>query len=248
MLIRRNTSICSRFNRIYLSWKKTLAASFRQNKQAGISLIEVMIAMSVFAIIVSGVIALALGSFQTTLIGKNESKAQELAAEAFSAVESVRNQDWEQLTLGQYGVLYDGQDWQLVDPSQDQAPQGFDRVVVIANAQRDGQGNLVEQGGISDEQTKVITVEVDYSANRVTDKVLAQSVILTNWLESRASVTGEDSGEVVESCSDFCLQENYQGGVCRQNSNQCSNNGEIYESGGDAWCQTPSADTCCCQP
>jgi hypothetical protein len=55
----------------------------------------------------------------------------------------------------------------------------------------------------------------------------------------------------VATCAAYCqgLGSGYSTGSCRGNTQQCSNNGEIYESAGDSYCiDGPSADTCCCLP
>jgi len=54
----------------------------------------------------------------------------------------------------------------------------------------------------------------------------------------------------ITTCNEYCINlTTYSGGTCRQNTNQCNNNNETYESGGDTYCAGgPSADTCCCAP
>lgn len=48
-------------------------------------------------------------------------------------------------------------------------------------------------------------------------------------------------------CNNYCITNSYSAGTCRENSVQCSHNGETYKSGGDTYCTGgPSADTCCC--
>jgi len=52
---------------------------------------------------------------------------------------------------------------------------------------------------------------------------------------------------VVTTCSDYCANNGYSAGTCRQNVNQCSRNSETSESGGDSYCTGgANADTCCC--
>ncbi|MFH1788218.1 MAG: hypothetical protein ABH834_02410 [Candidatus Altiarchaeota archaeon] len=54
----------------------------------------------------------------------------------------------------------------------------------------------------------------------------------------------------IQTCGQYCVSlGGYSMGTCRQNDAQCTGNGEVYESGGDALCTGgPSADTCCCAP
>ena len=50
------------------------------------------------------------------------------------------------------------------------------------------------------------------------------------------------------SCSEYCVGLGYLGGACRKNSNQCSQNGETNEAGGNQFCTQQPNNTCCCQP
>lgn len=48
-------------------------------------------------------------------------------------------------------------------------------------------------------------------------------------------------------CNSYCISFGYGNGTCRQNPQQCANNGEIHLGGGDAYCGGgPPHDTCCC--
>lgn len=54
----------------------------------------------------------------------------------------------------------------------------------------------------------------------------------------------------VSSCAAYCQSlGGYSTGSCRSNTQQCTNNSEVYESSGDLYCTGgASADTCCCLP
>ena len=53
----------------------------------------------------------------------------------------------------------------------------------------------------------------------------------------------------VSNCADYCDYIGYRNGVCRQNSAQCTRNGETWEGGGDSYCIAGSVgDFCCCIP
>lgn len=53
----------------------------------------------------------------------------------------------------------------------------------------------------------------------------------------------------LNSCAGVCGFAGYQDGVCRQNTAQCTVNGEVYYSSGDEKCRAgPTGDYCCCVP
>lgn len=75
------------------------------------------------------------------------------------------------------------------------------------------------------------------------------SILLTMFI-SVALLTSTASA-TSPTCSSYCtgLGVGYTDGTCRQNSAQCTGNGQVYESGGNSLCTGgPSADTCCCTP
>lgn len=50
-------------------------------------------------------------------------------------------------------------------------------------------------------------------------------------------------------CASYCVSLGYNDGICRQNANQCTSNGQTHQAGGNSYCTGgPSADTCCCTP
>ena len=54
----------------------------------------------------------------------------------------------------------------------------------------------------------------------------------------------------VSNCGDYCVFIGaYNNGYCRQNQAQCTQNNEVYQSGGDSYCSgSPTGDSCCCDP
>jgi len=210
--------------------------------QLGISLIEVIIAIALFSIIASGVVVLALGSFRNTSLAEQETAAMQLLDQSVAAVESIRNQDWGNLTEGSYGLAYDGTNWAFVAVGSDDAPTPFNREITITNGQRDND-NLVESGGSPDANTKKIELEVQWSSNTLANKTRTRTLYLTNWLNVEEEIDGVTT--VIESCDEYCLSEGYQAGTCRTQSAQCAQKGENYETDGDQYCSHPKIYCCC---
>lgn len=50
-------------------------------------------------------------------------------------------------------------------------------------------------------------------------------------------------------CIQICINNSYSSGTCRQNAQNCTNNGQIHLPAGNAFCTGgPNTDTCCCTP
>ncbi len=75
----------------------------------------------------------------------------------------------------------------------------------------------------------------------------SSSTASASTASSAPSTSPSTSTTTTTSCEGYCTGQGYGGGTCRQNPNQCSNNGETHETGGDTYCTGgPSQDTCCC--
>ena len=81
----------------------------KKNKQSGLSLIEIIIALGIFSIIMVGLVSLA------SLAYLNESSKRDLAflenfiKEGESAVKSIADSGWNNLVFQQTGVEFNGE-------------------------------------------------------------------------------------------------------------------------------------------
>jgi type II secretion system protein I len=78
----------------------------RRKHQEGTSLIEVLAAMTIFAIAASGVAALAANSMRATALNRQSGMAQMLAQEQ---LETVRGLDYQDIASGSRSVTVNGQ-------------------------------------------------------------------------------------------------------------------------------------------
>ena len=89
------------------------------NKQslAGFSMIELLIAIGVFTIIAGSLLISVFGGLKLQQKSSENIQAVYYAQEAAEAVEAIRNQGWDQLTLGVYGLNHDSGSWTLAGSS-----------------------------------------------------------------------------------------------------------------------------------
>jgi len=84
------------------------------------------------------------------------------------------------------------------------------------------------------------------SSSRVSTSVSSSS---SSSSSSSIKSSSSSSSLISNGCNNYCMGLGYSSGICRRNSQQCSNNGEVWESDGDVYCTGgPSSDTCCCRP
>ncbi|MBI5356235.1 prepilin-type N-terminal cleavage/methylation domain-containing protein [Candidatus Collierbacteria bacterium] len=201
------------------------------NLQAGFSLVEVLLAVSVFALIVTGLVGGLIYGQQSTALAGQRARAAVLADEGLEAVRNIRDENYSNLTDGTFGLAISANQWVFSGTSD--ATDIFTRAVTISAAGAN---------------RKLVTSAVTWQQNPQRDGSVTLTTYLSNWAAS-------GGGGPPSSCAAYCqsLPAGYTDGTCRQNTQQCSNNSEIYESGGDSICVTnfpgdPSHDTCCCLP
>lgn len=191
----------------------------------GFSLVEVILASAVFVLLVSALVGAYLYGQESTVLAGNRARAVMLAEEGLEAVRNIRDAGFSNLTDGTYGLTTTGNQWSLSGSSD--TSDIFNRQVVISSI---------------DAMRKSVIASVTWQQNPQRAGLVSATTYLTNWI---------GGGAPPSSCASYCpsLPAAYTSGVCRQNPQQCTNNGEVYESGGDSFCTGgPSVDTCCCQP
>lgn len=149
---------------------------------AGQSLIELILAIALLAIIGVNVLVVTIGSFRTTQLAEEEYQATLIAAEGLEAVESIRNQAWANLQNGDFGLSQSGGVWNFQGSSDTDASGKYIRVINITDGQRDTNNNLVSSGGTLDEATKVIIATVSWNFSPSRQNQITLNTILTNWL------------------------------------------------------------------
>lgn len=187
----------------------------------GQSLVEVLIALAIFIVAIATIGFLVLDAGFASRQGMERTKAVLLAKEGLEAARSIRDNSFSDLTAGMHGLALSGNHWIFSGTSDTQ--DQYTRSVTISNI---------------DTYTKkiVCTVDWQFASNRTGQVELA--TYLTDWGRYTA---------IISTCAGYCQSLTYTSGICRQNAKQCTKNGEINESGGNAYCIAPT-NFCCCAP
>lgn len=147
----------------------------------GFSIIEVILAVGLFVIFASGSMRVVIQGLQMNRLGSEQSIATQYATEGLESVRSIRNQAYSNLTTtGATGVTQTGGVWTL---SGTQNTFGkYNRVISIANVNRDVSGNIVSTGGTLDPYTKKITSAVNWAfVGGAQNKTVTLTSYLTDW-------------------------------------------------------------------
>ena len=150
------------------------------NKQAGFSLIEAIVALGVFALLAATVSSTAGIGYLSEKQSGERIIAQAYITEGIEATKSIRNRGWSELIDGSHGLQSSKGYWEF--NGTEDALDKYTRQIVISSVYRDENSNIVNIGeGNIDLHTKLVTVTVTWELSPGTDNELVVNNYLTNW-------------------------------------------------------------------
>ena len=186
----------------------------------GFSLVEALLAGAIFSLITTALVGSFLYGQEATVLAGKRARASFLAKEGLEAVRNIRDENFSNLVDGTHGLAVTSNQWNFSGSSD--ITDIFTRELQIFTINAD---------------TKQVVANVTWQQNLQRSGLVALTSYLTNWDNVVASST----------CGQYCQDQGYVSGSCRQNSQQCIINNETYEMGGDPYCiDIPQIDTCCC--
>jgi prepilin-type N-terminal cleavage/methylation domain-containing protein len=142
---------------------------------SGYSLIEIMIALALFSMISSGVLALLFSDRFVRFAGEQSIGVSQYAEEGAEAVRMMREQRWSNLADGTFGLVKSGSDWILQGTSDTR--NGMTRQIIITSR---------------DANSKIIKSQVTYTAFGGRTATVSVPVMLTDW---RDAIPGDTSSD-----------------------------------------------------
>lgn len=160
--------------------------------RSSFSILEIVLAMGLFAIIVGGAVSVVTRAFSSIRLGEEETKATFLAVEGIEAVRVIQERDFWALVPGAYGLSDASGYWEF-SGVQDELGK-YTREVVVSDVYRDGSGNIVESGGMLDLYTKQVKAIVTWNFSPTRQNTVSLPTYFTYW---EAPLCYWDSGSVV---------------------------------------------------
>jgi len=134
----------------------------------GQSLLELIVAIGIFTIVISGLIFFLLNSYIAGRLASEMTKANFLAEEGLEAVRSIRDNNWQNLIAGNYGLAISGSHWIFQGTEED-----------ISNELRGGIRQISIENINSNRKKVISRINWQFSEGR-TEEVRLVSY-LTNW-------------------------------------------------------------------
>jgi len=136
-----------------------------QNSPNGFSLVEIMLSVSVFAILVTALTGAWLYGQEATMLAGNRGRAVSLAEEGLEAVRNIRDHAFANLADGTYGLTTAGNQWNLSGSSD--ITDIFTRQVVISSV---------------DTKRKSVTANLTWQQNSQRTGLVSLASRFTNWV------------------------------------------------------------------
>ena len=142
-------------------------------KQAGFSLVEVILSSAVFVLLVTALVGAYLYGQEATALAGNRARANMLAEEGLEAVRNIRDANFANLTDGTYGLTTTGNQWNLSGSSD--VTDIFTRQIVISTV---------------DTKRKSVTANVTWQQNPQRSGAIFFITYLTNWIRAVGQADG----------------------------------------------------------
>ncbi len=146
----------------------------------GFSIVEIIIATSMFAIFSTGIFYLSVDTIDRNLEVNNDSAAMFYAMEGLEAARNIRDNNYILLTNGDHGVDLTSGSWEL-STAPEQINDIYQRVITINDTYRDESGNISDTGVYLDPDTKKIVVEISWLKNGINKQTTELTQYLSNW-------------------------------------------------------------------
>jgi len=171
----------------------------QHNSNTGFSLIELIIAVGVFVVLISGVTFMALGSYDGFVGKGNNREVERLSQEAFEIMKIIKEKSWADIAdvasknPSSVMVTKNGTsgEWELTAGTETRGV--FTRSIFVYDVERNDSGVIVTDGGFDDPSTKRIVVTI--SATGRSD--LTTEAYLSNWESFRMEQT-DWSGDYID--------------------------------------------------
>ncbi|MFC1655329.1 hypothetical protein ACFL3C_00495 [Patescibacteria group bacterium] len=152
----------------------------KRNK--GNSIIEIIIAIGIFALVFPTLSILVIGGFSTTLRDSERFQADMYLQQGFEAMRSIRDYGYANLTTGTHGLTKTNGYWELSGSSDTNGQ--FTREIVVEEVERDSNCAIVASGGKVDNNSKKITATITWDIEAGNSTSISTSQYLHNWTDA----------------------------------------------------------------
>jgi Tfp pilus assembly protein PilV len=162
-----------------------MKSRFRIIDKKGFSVIEVILAVTLFMFLATGVILAVLQGLDSNRLGEEQTVASQYASEGIEAVRSIKNQNFANLVNSTgTGIQRVSNVWTF-SGANNILNSKYTRVIQVDEVRRDCSTNsIVTSGGVIDPMTKKITSTVSWNFTPTRSNSVQLVSYLTDWKKS----------------------------------------------------------------
>lgn len=189
----------------------------------GFSLIEVILAFTIFVLIVTTLIGSFIYAQQSTAVSGLRARAVLLAEEGVEAVRSIRDDAWNEIRFDQSGIDRSSNQWELTGEGSTETIEPFTRVITFQEVCRNAAGSIAEcPADYTDIHTIKVHVEVSWEYREGFAQSVVREAFLVNWRSSDWVQTDWSGGLGQDIWSDETRYLNDDGNLDVSNAGQVS--------------------------
>ncbi|OGL82178.1 hypothetical protein A3H10_03610 [Candidatus Uhrbacteria bacterium RIFCSPLOWO2_12_FULL_46_10] len=148
----------------------------------GQSLLEVVVALGIFALLATAVVTLAAGSFMGLSRGGEQTQAGALAEEGIEAVKAIANRAWNKLIYSPAKVSVNAGQWELSSASSELIENKYTRTITFSDVCRNASNDIADcPSSYIDVHSKQVKVKVNWSPGQGAANYVERTSYLTNW-------------------------------------------------------------------
>lgn len=148
----------------------------------GQSILEIIVAMAIFALVSAAIATMAVGSFGALIQGGEYSKAEALAQEALEAVKSIKDRAWNESRFNQSALDGTGDYWVFAGEGTQEKIDIYTRVVTLHDVCRDAENEITDcPGEYLDVHAKEARVLVSWETGMGKIATIEKRTYITNW-------------------------------------------------------------------
>ncbi|MCA9388504.1 hypothetical protein KC644_01955, partial [Candidatus Berkelbacteria bacterium] len=203
--------------------KPTADCLLPKSSERGFSLVEALLATSVFALGITGLAGSLIVGQQASVNAGSRARATDLAIEGIESVRNIRDEAFNELRFNQSGVDDSSNEWVFSGEGTTETIDNFTRTISFADVCRDSNNEIVAcPGDFTDPHTKQITSTVDWAPRPGATASVSRTTYLTNWETYTWTQTDWSGGAGQAIWSDPAQYDTDNGNIDTSSSGQIS--------------------------
>ena len=153
---------------------------FNMKNKSGFSLVEILLAITIFAIFTIGITYLSLDTLERDAKVVLSNEALMYAQEGLEATRNIRDKSYLALTNGDHGLNFAQNSWSF-GLAPERVDNFYDRTITVFDVYRNEDGDIDEEGTIFDPDTKRIDSQVSWLQNGIIPREVTLTEYVSNW-------------------------------------------------------------------